>query len=356
MDFALAPEIAMLVDSIDRYLADRYPLKARDGTSREHWQALAELGVTAALFSEEEGGLAGSGPDIAAVFGALGGGLVTEPFLGALMAGRLLARTGEHDLLGKVIAGETVAVLAHEEADSHYVLDAIEARAERQGDGWALTGTKIVVPSLIVADAILVTAQAPDGLSLFFLEPNASGVTIHDYALIDGGRGGDLVLDRAPARLLGTAGQALLLIEATNAAGLVAISAEAVAVMDVLRAQTLEYLRTRKQFGVPIGSFQALRHRMANLALEIEQARSAAYNAAAALDADRVTRERAASAAKFTIGRVGTLASEEAIQLHGGIGMTWELPLSHYAKRLTMIGQELGDEDHHLERYVALGA
>jgi alkylation response protein AidB-like acyl-CoA dehydrogenase len=356
MNFALAPEIAMLVESIDRYLADRYPLKAREGTSREHWQALAELGVTAALFPEQDGGLAGSGHDIAAVFGALGRGLVTEPFLGALMAGRLLAAAGEHDLLGQVIAGEVVAVLGHEEADSHYVLDAIETRGERLGDAWALTGTKVVVPGLAAADFILVTAQAPEGLSLFLLEPNGSGAMIQDYALIDGGCGGDLVLDRAPARLLGTAGQALPLIEAATAAGLTAISAEAVAVMDVLLAQTLEYLRTRKQFGVPIGSFQALKHRMANLALEIEQARSAAYNAAAALDAQRVTRERAASAAKFTIGRVGTLASEEAIQLHGGIGMTWELPLSHYAKRLSMIGQELGDEDHHLERYVALGA
>jgi alkylation response protein AidB-like acyl-CoA dehydrogenase len=138
--------------------------------------------------------------------------------------------------------------------------------------------------------------------------------------------------------------------------GVLALCAEAVGAMDVAKQSTLEYLQTRKQFGKPIGSFQALQHRMADLLLEVEQARSAVINAAAALDADRSTRERALSAAKFTIGRIGTRVAEESIQLHGGIGMTWELPLSHYAKRLVMIDHQLGDEDHHLARYMALGA
>jgi hypothetical protein len=172
--------------------------------------------------------------------------------------------------------------------------------------------------------------------------------------MIDGGRGGDVIFDGAAARLMGAEGGATGPIEAATAAGLLALSAEAVGIMDALRDQTLDYLRTRKQFGVPIGSFQALKHRMADLALEIEQARSAVTNAAAALDAPRAERERSASAAKFTIGRVGTLAAEEAIQLHGGIGMTWELPLSHFAKRLIMIGHQLGDEDYHLDRYIRL--
>jgi alkylation response protein AidB-like acyl-CoA dehydrogenase len=342
----VSPEIEMLVDSLDRYLADRYPLAARDDHSPEHWLALAELGVLAALFAEDEGGLAGSGHDIAAVFGALGRGLVTEPFLGALMAGRLLAAVGEHDLLGQVIAGETIVLLAHEEAASRFQPD---------GEAWALRGTKTVVPHLAAADRLVVSARTEAGLSLFLVEAGDTGLGIEDYALADGGRGGDLRLDRAPARLVGPEGGALPLTEAATAAGLVALTAEAVALMDILRDQTLEYLRTRKQFGVPIGSFQALKHRMATLALEIEQARSAAWNAAEALDAAPVARDRAASAAKYTIGRVGTLAVQESIQLHGGIGMTWELPLSHYAKRLTMLTLELGDDDHHLERYVALG-
>jgi alkylation response protein AidB-like acyl-CoA dehydrogenase len=353
---AVAPEIEMLVASIDRYLADRYPLTARDDHSALHWQALAELGVLAALFGEEHGGLAGSGHDIAALFGALGRGLMAEPFLGAVMAGRLLAASGEQTLLDRVIAGEAVVLLAHEEVDSRFVPEAIATRAEPDGPGWTLSGTKIVVPHLAAADALVVSARTAAGLSLFLVEAGAAGLSLDEYALADGGRGGDLVLEAVPARLLGADGGGLEPIEAATAAGLVALTAEAVALMDAVRDQTLDYLRTRKQFGVPIGSFQALKHRMATLALEIEQARSAAWNAAEALDAAPRLRDRAASAAKYTVGKVGTLAVQEAIQLHGGIGMTWELPLGHYAKRLTMLTLELGDDDHHLERYVALGA
>jgi alkylation response protein AidB-like acyl-CoA dehydrogenase len=348
---AATDEIGMLVES---YLAARYPLDAREAHSREHWEALAELGVLAALFDEKHGGLAGSGHDIAAVFAALGRGLVAEPFLGALAAGRLLAATGEQGLLDQLIAGEKIVLPAHEEADSRFT-NALETRAEPQGDGWTLSGTKVVVVQLSAADNLVVSACTRTGPTLFLIDPAGPGVTLTEYALADGGLGGDLVLDQAPARLIGEDGQALPLIEAATAAALVALSAEGVALMDALRDQTLEYLRTRKQFGVPIGSFQALKHRMATLALEIEQAHSAAWNAAEALEAAPVARDRAASAAKFTVGRVGTLAVQEAIQLHGGIGMTWELPLSHYAKRLTMLTLELGDDDHHLERYVALG-
>jgi alkylation response protein AidB-like acyl-CoA dehydrogenase len=350
---AVAPEIEMLVDSLDRYLADRYPVAARDEHSAEHWRNLAELGVLAALFGEDHGGLAGSGHDVAAVFGALGKGLVTEPFLGALGAGRLLAATGELELLGEVIAGETIVLPAHEEPDSRFS-NVIDVRAEAHGGGWLLSGTKVVVIQVAAADYLVVSATTPAGPSLFLVEAGAKGLSVADYALADGGRGGDVVLDQTPARLIGKEGGALPVIESGTAAALAAVSAEAVALMDALRDQTLDYLRTRKQFGVPIGSFQALKHRMATLALEIEQARSAAWNAAEALDGPTRERDRAASAAKYTIGRVGTLAVQEAIQLHGGIGMTWELPLSHYAKRLTMLTLELGDDDHHLERYVAL--
>lgn len=155
--------------------------------------------------------------------------------------------------------------------------------------------------------------------------------------------------------LLCEEGQGYALLERVIGRGVLALCAESLGAMEAAKAATLEYLRTRKQFGAPIGKFQALQHRMADLLLEIEQARSAVINAAAALDADRITRERALSAAKATIGRIGTLVAEECIQLHGGIGMTWELPLAHYAKRLVMIDHQLGDEDHHLERYIALG-
>jgi alkylation response protein AidB-like acyl-CoA dehydrogenase len=156
--------------------------------------------------------------------------------------------------------------------------------------------------------------------------------------------------------LLGAEGQGLPVLEQAVAWGLLALCAEAVGAMEVTKQMTLEYLRTRKQFGVPIGSFQALQHRMADVLLEIEQARSAVINAAAAMHEERVTRERALSAARYSIGRIGTKVAEESIQLHGGIGMTWELPMAHYAKRLVMIDHQLGDEDHHLARYMALAS
>jgi alkylation response protein AidB-like acyl-CoA dehydrogenase len=354
VDFEPSPERRMLVDTIDRYLSDRYDLAERNriahaapGWSREHWLALAGLGVIGALFPESIGGFAGGPFDIAAIFEALGRKLVVEPFLGTLIAGRMLTAAGEHALLGQVIAGKALVLPA---LDDHRATQATQA-----ADGWRLTGTNCVVTQAEAADHFLVTAREGDGEpALFAVARAAPGLAVIGYALIDGGRGGDVVLEDTPARLLLAADATAPAVEAANAAGLVALCAEAVAIMDALREQTVEYLSTRRQFGQPIGQFQALKHRMATLALEIEQARSAATNAAAALDGERIARERAASAAKFTIGRVGTLAAEEAIQMHGGIGMTWELPLSHYAKRLVMIGHQLGDEDHHIERYVAL--
>ncbi|WP_454886693.1 acyl-CoA dehydrogenase family protein [Sphingomonas oryzagri] len=365
MDFHHSADRQMLADTLGRYLQQRYPIDARNrisgseaGWSREHWAALAELGVVGALFGEEAGGFGGTGFDIAAVFERFGKALVVEPFLGTLMAGRALAKAGGQDaLLGEVIAGATLVTFAHEEPQSRYDLPDVETRATRHGDGWSLTGTKAVVPQIEAADRILVSARIAGepgdeaGIGLFLVDK--AGATLRGYPMIDGGRGGELSLDDTPATLVAEDGYAL--IEEAVAAGIVALAWEAVGVMDVLKASTLDYLRTRRQFGVPIGKFQALQHRMATVALEIEQARSAGINAADAMDKDRRTRERAVSAAKYTIGRVGTLAAEEAIQMHGGIGMTWELPLSHFAKRLTMIGHQLGDEDHHLGRFIALG-
>jgi alkylation response protein AidB-like acyl-CoA dehydrogenase len=367
MDFHHSEDRQMLADTLGRYLQQRYPIDARNtisgsdaGWSRDHWTALAELGVVGALFGEAAGGFGGTGFDIAAVFEPLGRALVVEPFLGTLMAGRALAKAGgQDDLLGEMIAGGTLVTFAHEEPQSRYDLAEVATRATRSGDGWALTGHKAVVPQIEAADHVLVSARIAGepgdeaGIGLFLVAKGASGLGLRGYPMIDGGRGGEIVLASTPATLI--AENAYPLIEEAVAAGIVALAWEAIGVMDVLKASTLDYLRTRKQFGVPIGKFQALQHRMATVALEIEQARSAAINAADALDGERTKRERAVSAAKYTIGRVGTLAAEESIQMHGGIGMTWELPLSHFAKRLTMIGHQLGDEDHHIGRYIALG-
>ncbi|WP_157219586.1 acyl-CoA dehydrogenase family protein [Flavisphingomonas formosensis] len=367
MHFQHSDDRRMLSETLGRYLGQRYPIEARHqiaesqrGWSPEQWAALSELGVVGALFDERVGGFGGAGFDIAIIFEQLGRALVVEPLLGTLMAGRALALAGgSDDVLARVIAGNCILALAHEEPQSRYDLWDVQCRAVPEGAGWRLRGSKALVCQIEAADHILVSAritgEAGDaaGIGLFLVAAGTPGASVRSYPLVDGGRGGDFTLEDVKATLITENGASL--IEEAAAAGIVALSWEAVGIMDVLKRDTLEYLRTRKQFGAPIGKFQALQHRMATAALEIEQARSAGINAAAALDSARAERERSVSAAKFTIGRVGTLVAEEAIQLHGGIGMTWELPLSHYAKRLIMIGHQLGDEDHHLERFIALG-
>ena len=346
MDFTLTEEQQMLSETLRRFLAERYPIEHRnriafskEGYSREILDALVELGVPMALTDASFGG---TGYDIMVVFEQLGRALVVEPFLGLLMA---------HRLSPDDTADGTTAVALYEPA-GRYDLGAVITRATKTEHGYTVRGAKAVVPQLEMAKTILVSARTDEGIGLFAVPRDAPGVKVRGYELIDGGRGGELVLEGAPAEL--RIADASAAIEVSVAAGIVALSAEAVGIMDVMQASTLEYLRTRVQFGIPIGKFQALQHRMANVAIEIEQARSSAINAATALNTDRTGRERAASAAKYTIGRVGTIVVEEHIQLHGGIGMTWELALPHFAKRLTMIGHQLGDEDHHLERYSKL--
>ncbi|WP_219219720.1 acyl-CoA dehydrogenase family protein [Variovorax boronicumulans] len=375
MNFEHTEERRMLAETLDRFVAEQYGFATRDhiaqstrGFSTELWQRFAELGALGALFGEAEGGFGGDGFDIAVVFESLGRGLVVEPFLGALVVGSAIARAGgsaHRPLLDAVIEGRTVAALAHDEPASHYELANVATTARRSGEGWRLDGAKAVVLQGEQAELYLVSARTAGeqydeaGLSLFLVPRDTAGLARRGYPRVDGGRAAELTLDNVvlgAEALLGTEGEGFALLEYAVGRGLLALCAESLGAMDAARQATLEYLRTRKQFGVPIGSFQALQHRMAQLLLEIEQARSAVINAAAALDdADRPTRERALSAAKFTIGRVGTLVAEESIQMHGGIGMTWELPLAHYAKRLVMIDHQLGDEDHHLARYIALG-
>lgn len=373
MDFTPTDERRMLADTLGKYLATTYDFEARrramacpDGFSREAWAGMAELGMIGALFDEAAGGFGGTGFDIGTVFEALGRAIAVEPFLGTLLGGRLLAGGGRHgELMGGIVDGSVLVTAALFEAEGRYDARRVGVRAERRGQGWVLGGSKAVVPMLESADVVVVSArtagQGDDaaGVSLFALRREVPGVSMRGYGMIDGGRGGELRLDGAEvdaSALIGPEGEAAPLIEAALAAGVVALCHEALGAMAQARDATLDYLRTRVQFGTPIGKSQVLQHRMATVEIEIEQARSAAINAAAALDGERHTRERAVSAAKYTIGRVGTLVAEEAIQMHGGIGMTWELPLSHYAKRLVMIDHQLGDEDYHLQRYIDLGS
>jgi alkylation response protein AidB-like acyl-CoA dehydrogenase len=373
MNFEHTEDRRMLADSLNRFVTEQYDSEFRNhhaygeqGYAPERWQKFAELGAIGALFPEDMGGFGGAGFDITVVFECLGRGLVTEPFLGALVVGRAIAIAGAEAhkaRIAKLIEGSVVAALAHDEPEGHYELERVGVRAERQAKGWVISGHKAVVLHGQHAQLLLVTArtsgtvESVDGLSLFLVPGDAAGLRRRSYGRIDGGRACELVLDQVfvdANAMLGNEGQGLPVLEQAVGCGVLALCAEAVGAMDVAKQSTLEYLQTRKQFGKPIGSFQALQHRMADLLLEVEQARSAVINAAAALNADRHTRERALSAAKFSIGRIGTMVAEECIQLHGGIGMTWELPLSHYAKRLVMIDHQLGDQDHHLERFISL--
>ena len=287
--------------------------------------------------------------------------------LGALVVGQALIAAGtdaQRAQLEGIVSGGTVAALAHDEPGSHYELSHVAMTAAQTATGWVLNGTKAVVPLGDSADLLLVSARtsgaAPDadGISLFLVPGTAAGLSKRGNGRIDGGRTAELTLASVAVgadALLGTEGQGLAVLERISGYALLALASESLGAMDVAKDQTLEYLRTRKQFGVPIGSFQALQHRMADLLLEVGQARSAVINAAAAVDdTDRLAREKALSAAKYSVGRIGTLVAEESIQMHGGIGMTWELPLSHYAKRLVMIDHQFGDEDHHLARFIAL--
>ena len=365
----------MLADALNRYLSEQYATEYRNkmaygeaGYSADTYAKLAELGAIGALFKEADGGFGGEGVDISVVFEALGTHLVAEPLLGALLVGRALTEAGTDTQKAKlegIIAGETVCALAHDEPANHYELNRVATTAKKDGDGWVINGSKAVVLFGDQAQLLLVSARTSGavgdeaGISLFLVPGDAAGITSRGYGRIDGGHAAELVFNDVKVgadALLGGEGHGYALLERVNGFGLLALAAESLGAMDVAKNHTLEYLRTRKQFGVPIGSFQALQHRMADMLLEVEQARSAVINAAAAIEeTDRIAREKALSAAKYTVGQIGTLIAEESIQMHGGIGVTWELPLAHYAKRLVMIDHQLGDMDHHLARYMALG-
>ncbi|MDH1701185.1 acyl-CoA dehydrogenase family protein [Comamonas terrigena] len=374
MNFAHTEDRRMLADTLNRFVSEQYGIEHRnqlaygdEGHSPALYAQFAELGAIGALFPESEGGFGGAGFDISVVFEALGRGLVAEPLLGALLVGQALIAAGTQAQKAKledIVAGGLIATLAHEEPGSHYELSNVAATAAKSATGWTLNGAKAVVAFGAKADLLLVSARTAggqfdsDGISLFLVDGNAAGIGKRGYSRFEGGRAAELTFTNVQLdadALLGAEGQGHAVLERIQGYALLALAAEALGAMDVAKQSTLEYLQTRKQFGVAIGTFQALQHRMADLLLEVEQMRSAVINAADAIDnAEGVAREKVLAAAKYTAGYVGALVAEESIQMHGGIGMTWELPLAHYAKRLVLLDHQFGDEDHHLERFMAL--
>ena len=374
MNFTHTEDRRMLADSLNRFISEQYGIEHRtqlaygaEGHSPELYAQFAELGTIGALLPEEAGGFGGSGFDISVVFEALGRGLVAEPLLGALVVGQALIAAGteaQKQKLDDIIAGGVMAALAHDEPGSHYELNNVGATAAKTATGWVLSGAKSVVAFGEKAELLLVSARTAGaqfdeaGISLFLVDGNAAGLAKRGYSRMEGGRAAELTFDNVQLSadaLLGAEGQGYAVLEHVQGFALLALAAEALGAMDVAKQHTLEYLQTRKQFGVAIGTFQALQHRMADLLLEVEQVRSTVVNAADAIDnAEGVERAKMLSAAKYTVGYVGAMVAEECIQMHGGIGMTWELPLAHYAKRLVMIDHQFGDEDHHLAHFMAL--
>ena len=342
MDFDLTPDQRMLADTLQRYLSQRYPLARRHagwlspvGYDPQAWAELVELGAVAAPLPESVGGLGGGGFGITTVFECAGRALVVEPLLGALAVGQMLAQAEDppavRGTLASVLNGAVVA-LAYGEPQARHDPWHVATVAQHHPSGWVLSGHKAVVPHGAQAVGWLVTARLGggvrdrDGLALFWVPREAPGVRVQGYRRVDGGRAAELTLEAATvpaAALVAGPRRAAEVLAHGLACGTLALCAEALGAMDVVLAQTRDYLQTRPQFGRPLGSFQALQHRLVELWMAVEQTRSAVINATAALDGgDRIERDCFISAAKVTVGRSATLLAEEAIQLHGGLGMT----------------------------------
>jgi pimeloyl-CoA dehydrogenase small subunit len=370
MDFDLTEEQRMLGDSVNRLVADAYDdfekrkaYRAEPaGYAAANWAAMAEMGLLGLPLTEEQGGFGGGPVETMIVMEAIGRGLVVEPYLATVVLGLgLLRRTGaDPDLLAGVAAGEVTLAFAHQERQARHDLHDVATTARQEGDAWRLDGAKGVVLHGDSAARILVSARLSgarrdrDGIGLFLLDPAAQGVTRRGYATQDGLRAAEIVLEAAPATLL--AENALPLIELVADEAIAALCAEAVGAMEALRDLTVDYLKTRQQFGTAIAAFQALQHRAADMLVATEQARSMTMYAAMMVGhPDPAARATALSAAKALVGRLADQLGKEAIQLHGGIGVTEEYKAGHYFKRLSMLGVLFGDTDHHLRRVVAAG-
>ena len=356
MDFNFSDDQEQLRDAVRKWVDKGYDFERRrkaveaGGFDRSAWNELAELGLAGLYISEADGGM-GMGPvEGMVVMEELGRGMVLEPLNQALIAGGVLSGYAPDALkaewLPRIAAGDALVVLAAQERRARYRLDVCDAKASQSGAGWSLTASKNVVPVGDRADAFMVPATVNGAIALFLVARGASGVSTRGYGTQDGGRAADLSLQDTPASLITTDGLAAL--ELAVDIGIAATCAEAVGVMDKTMDLTAEYLNTRKQFGVPIGSFQALRHRAADMKMQLELARSMSYYASLKLNAPAEERRRAMARAKVQLGNSMRFVGQQSVQLHGGIGVTDEYIGSHYFKKLTQLEMSFGDTMHHL--------
>jgi len=374
VNFELTEERQMLQDTLRRFLADNYShdliraLSDSDiGFSDRLWQQLADLGVIGAVFSEQDGGYGGEGFDLALVFEELGRVGALEPLLDtAVLAGGLLSstvNTTHRELLAQLIDGNLQLALAHAEPRSRYELSRVETTARHLDDGYVLDGQKALVVNAVAATHVIVSARTSGavddsaGISLFLLPVSLAGTDYRHYPLSSGGRAAELILDQVRVEahsLLCAEGEAYPVLEQVQARATLAICAEALGLMEAIKQLTSDYLKGRTQFGQPSGKFQVLQHRMADMLIEIEQARSAVINLAGHLESHRDEREKHVSATKNLVGLVARHVVEESIQMHGGIGVTMEYELSHLARRLLMVEHRFGDSNFHMERFIEI--
>jgi alkylation response protein AidB-like acyl-CoA dehydrogenase len=375
MDFSFTDEQSMLRDTIASYLADHYDFDKRRaavasaaGWRPEVWKAFAEeLGILGASFPEDLGGLGGGAIDNMVVMEEFGKALVVEPYLGTVVIGggflKHAGPAGAADLIGKIIAGEVTIAFAYAEPQGRYNLANLLTTARRDGAGYVLNGHKAVVVGAPWASHLVVTARTggaqrdAGGVSVFLVDKATPGVVTRDYPTVDGRRASEVFFENVslPAEaLIGPEGDGLPLVEQVVDEAIAALCAEACGVLRRLHEGTLEYTKQRKQFGQPIAAFQVLQHRMVDMFINVEQAVSMTYMAHIKLSEPAAERAKALSAAKVQIGRACKFVGQNAIQLHGGMGMTDEMAIGHYFKRATMIEGEFGSVDHHLKRYETL--
>ena len=374
MDFDYSEDQQLLQESVQRFVRENYSFEQRrqlvateQGYSDAHWQQFAELGWLGIPFPEEHGGLGMSGVETMVVMEAIGNGLVAEPYLSTvILGGGAVAAAGSDEQKAKILPavaeGKCKLAFAFAERQARYNLQDVEVRAEAANGSYRLSGMKSVVFGAPTADRFVVSARTAggsrdaDGITLFLVAADAPGLSVRGYPTADGLRAGEVTLEGTPVEgVLGDLDGALPTIEEVVDRAIAAVSAEAVGLMGTLNDMTLEYLKTREQFGQPIGRFQVLQHRMVDMFIAHEEAKSMAMMAAMRIDEeDADARKKAMSAAKVQIGKSARYVGQQSIQLHGGIGMTDEYAAGHYFKRLTMIDRSFGDNDYHLRRYAAL--
>ena len=376
MDFAFTEEQTLLRNSVQKFVQNGYTFDARRaivksdaGWKRENWKQFAELGLLGAPFTEEQGGLGGGPIETMIIMEEFGRGLVVEPYLGTVvLAGGFLRHGGskaqQAQMIPEIVEGKRLFAFAFAEPQGRYNLADLQVTAKKSGAGYTLNGHKAVVVGAPWADTLIVSARTAGGqrddkgVSVFVVDKKAKGVSTRDYPTVDGLRASEVTFENVSLgadALVGDADEGLKLIEQVTDEGIAALSAEAIGAMKVLNDTTVEYCKTRKQFGVPIGKFQVLQHRMVDMFMNYEQSVSITYMVTLKLGEGETERKKAASAAKVQIGKAGRFIGQNAVQLHGGMGMTDELNVGHYFKRLTMIDTMFGNVDHHLKRYASLG-